>query len=278
MPKVKRSTQKGGPSLSKRGENQVEMYKKEMDTKARNVLCTIIPEKLDYLCRILDQEMWQPEYSLKAREFCINSIEENEEVPEGEEQKEGKAEKLEGEPEEKKPKTSSSNASTLSIELTEKKSLSDIPMPKIECNKIVLGQMEIVKPELINLGINCQILRDWIHLHIPKHEDGNNFGVEVQEEALQELQAVKEESQSAMEEHAAYHLARANIMEKILQEGNIKDLKIFIYEEDEKQSRRLRMTAQTLRTHYTTILDTITKNFDKITNPKGSDSNHTLMY
>ena len=75
------------------------------------------------------------------------------------------------------------------------------------------------------LGINCQILRDWIHLHIPKHEDGNNFGVEVQEEALQELAAVKEESQSAMEEHAAYHLARANIMEKILQEGNIKDLK-----------------------------------------------------
>merc|ERR1719308_287318 len=256
MPKVKRSTQKGGPSLSKSGENQVEMYKKEMDTKARNVLCTIIPEKLDYLCRILDQEMWQPEYSLKAREFCINSIEEyeekvkeieelkkaqaqeeedveenaeeNEEVPEGEEQREGKAEKLEGEPEEKKPKTSSSNASTLSIELKEKKSLSDIPMPKIECNKIVLGQMEIVKPELINLGINCQILRDWIHLHIPKHEDGNNFGVEVQEEALQELQAVKEESQSAMEEHAAYHLARANIMEKILQEGNIKDLKIFM--------------------------------------------------
>ena len=53
---------------------------------------------------------------------------------------------------------------------------------------------------------------------------------------------------------------------------------VFIYEEDEKQSRRLRMTAQTLRTHYTTILDTITKNFDKITNPKGSDSNHTLMY
>merc|ERR1711917_108854 len=297
MPKVKRSTQKGGPSLSKSGENQVEMYKKEMDTKARNVLCTIIPEKLDYLCRILDQEMWQPEYSLKAREFCINSIGEYEEkVKEIEELKKAQAqeeeaaeedveenaedneEKLEGEPEEKKPKTSSSNASTLSIELKEKKSLSDIPMPKIECNKIVLGQMEIVKPELINLGINCQILRDWIHLHIPKHEDGNNFGVEVQEEALQELQAVKEESQSAMEEHAAYHLARANIMEKILQEGNIKDLKIFIYEEDEKQSRRLRMTAQTLRTHYTTILDTITKNFDKITNPKGSDSNHTLMY
>ena len=31
--------------MSKSGENQVEMYKKEMDTKARNVLCTIIPGK-----------------------------------------------------------------------------------------------------------------------------------------------------------------------------------------------------------------------------------------
>ena len=92
-----------------------------------------------------------------------------------------------------------------------------------------------------------------------------------------------------MEEHAAYHLARANIMEKILQEGNIKDLKsknhknylkfiflfyflVFIYEEDEKQSRRLRMTAQTLRTHYTTILDTITKVGFQITSITASRS------
>ena len=53
---------------------------------------------------------------------------------------------------------------------------------------------------------------------------------------------------------------------------------VFIYEEDEKQCRRLRMMAMNLRTHYTTVLDTITKNYDKIINPKGSDSNHTLMY
>ena len=97
-------------------------------------------------------------FTFRAREFCINSIgeyeekvkeieelkkaqaqeeeaaeedveenaEDNEEVPEGEEQKEGKVEKLEGEPEEKKPKTSSSNASTLSIELKEKKSLREV--------------------------------------------------------------------------------------------------------------------------------------------------------
>ena len=52
----------------------------------------------------------------------------------------------------------------------------------------------------------------------------------------------------------------------------------FIFEEDEKQSRRLRTTALTLRTHYVTILDTISKNYEKIVNPKGSQSTHTLMY
>ena len=130
----------------------------------------------------------------------------------------------------------------------------------------------------ICLGIHCQILRDWIHLHTPKHEDGNNFGVEVQEETIQELAAVTEDTQATMEEQSAYHMARANIMEKIAQDGSISDLKMFIYDEDEKQCRKLRMTALNLRTHYWKVLDTITKNYEKIINPKGSKSNHTLMY
>jgi len=83
----------------------------------------------------------------------------------------------------------------------------------------VLELFQILKPELITLGINCQVLHDWINLHIPKHEDGNNFGVEVQEEALQELVAVKEESATSLDEQSAYHVARASIMEKITQEG-----------------------------------------------------------
>jgi len=112
----------------------------------------------------------------------------------------------------------------LSIELKEKKSAS-VQLPKLECNQIVLELFQILKPELITLGINCQVLHDWINLHIPKHEDGNNFGVEVQEEALQELVAVKEESATSLDEQSAYHVARASIMEKITQEGNIKDLK-----------------------------------------------------
>merc|ERR1712062_208591 len=301
MGKIKRSKQ--GSSSNSR--NQVEIYKKEMGEKAQNVLCNIIPKKLDYLDGILKSDRWQPEYSIKARQYCIDSIKqfeeknkeieelkkaqakEQQEEQEEQEDEEGQDSALAAaagvgtdndEPVAKKAKQSSSATSTLSIELKEKESLSSFPVPKLECNEIVLELFEILKPELIGLGINCQVLHDWINLHIPKHEDGNNFGVEVQEEALQELAAVKEETFTSLEEQSAYHMARASIMEKITQEGNIKDLKIFIYEEDEKQCRRLRMMAMNLRTHYTTVLDTITKNYEKIINPKGSSSSCTLMY
>ena len=82
-------------------------------------------------------------------------------------------------------------------------------------------------------------------------------------------------------------------MEKIVQESNIEDLKvetppflfskiyisiqIFVLDEDEKQCRRLRNVAMTVRTNYTTILDVITKNYDRLTNPRGN-SDASVMY
>ena len=73
MGKVKRS--KNAPSSSTT-RHQVEIYKKEMSEKAQNVLNSIIPKKLDYLDGILQSDRWQPEYSIKARQYCIDSIKE----------------------------------------------------------------------------------------------------------------------------------------------------------------------------------------------------------
>ena len=39
----------------------------------------------------------------------------------------------------------------------------------------------------IRLGETCMVLRNWISILIPKAEDGNNFGVEVQEQCLVKL-------------------------------------------------------------------------------------------
>merc|ERR1711892_76677 len=293
MVRAKASARKSpaaGSSKEAKINDQVEVYRKEMCAKAQALLESTIPNKLEFLCQLLQGEKWQSDYSVKAREFCIESIEQYEkdveEARSGQNGQEENIEELDGgdiEDEDAAEGPSSAkqiklgeNSSTLSIELKEKSQPSK--QPKIEVNQINLELSNILKPELIALGIHCQILRDWIPLHTPKHEDGNNFGVEVQGETIQELAAVTEDTQSTMEEQSAHHLARANIMEKIAHEGCIKDLKVFIYEEDEKYCRKLRLTALNLRTHYCTVLDTITKNYEKITNPKGSQSNHTLMY
>ena len=42
--------------------DQVEVYRKQMCAKARTLLETTIPNKLEQLCQMLLDEKWQPEY------------------------------------------------------------------------------------------------------------------------------------------------------------------------------------------------------------------------
>ena len=44
-----------------------------------------------------------------------------------------------------------------------------------------------LKPLILRLAENCVTLRNWIVILIPKAEDGNNFGVEVQEQCIVKL-------------------------------------------------------------------------------------------
>ena len=44
-----------------------------------------------------------------------------------------------------------------------------------------------LKPLILRLAENCVTLRNWIVILIPRAEDGNNFGVEVQEQCIVKL-------------------------------------------------------------------------------------------
>merc|ERR1712142_65152 len=263
--------------------SQMEEYRKDVCNRAKVLLQATIPEKLVNLDEMLQTERLKTDYCDEARQFAVDSLAEYEKALKELEQK-MKEEAEEKEPEEeddeededppsKKAKASNSK---LSIGLKSKTSTMDAT-PKFPVNEKIMELAHILKPELIELSQSCQLLKDWILLHVPKHEDGNNFGVEVQEDALNEVSAVKDEALQTIEEQSAYHLARANIVEKIIQEGNVEDLKVFIYDEDEKQCRRLRNVGMSLRTNYTTILDLISKNYERIIHPKGYNPT-TSMY
>ena len=55
----------------------------------------------------------------------------------------------------------------------------------------------------------------WIAFLIPKIEDGNNFGVGIQEETLEEIRSVESEASVFYEQIARYYLNRAKIISKV---------------------------------------------------------------
>ena len=83
------------------------------------------------------------------------------------------------------------------------------------------------------------VLRNWISILIPKAEDGNNFGVEVQEQCLVKLvgkfqlqmflnlkliiSEVEKEMLMVVELMAAYHLERSQILGKLITCPDIED-------------------------------------------------------
>merc|ERR1712212_127555 len=153
-----------------------------------------------------------------------------------------------------------------------------IETPEIETNEPVLDLFAELKPLILKLSDTCVNLRNWIVLLIPKAEDGNNFGVEVQEQCLVKLIEVEKQMGQILEEHAAYHLERSTIISKLMSNGEILDYSQYIYDADERQCRKLQDIAHSLRSCYNTVYHTITNNYEKITAPRGQGNSHIHLY
>ncbi|CAH8437576.1 unnamed protein product [Schistosoma mattheei] len=61
-----------------------------------------------------------------------------------------------------------------------------LPNGSVSYNKHIKAMIEKTKPCLTQLMIEAQLVRLWVQFNIPRIEDGNNFGVGIQEEILGE--------------------------------------------------------------------------------------------
>jgi len=55
----------------------------------------------------------------------------------------------------------------------------------------------------------------WITFLIPKIEDGNNFGVSIQEDTLGEVRTVEAEAAAFYEQISRYYMGRGKIISKV---------------------------------------------------------------
>lgn len=180
----------------------------------------------------------------------------------------------------------------------------------IQQNPAVIAAISASQDVIAQAVDDMSVMEDYIMLHIPQMEDGNNFGVTVQLSALKQLQDSSEAMSKSIDELAKYYGARADVMDKLLlasetlseskkEENDGTETKTTVTKETKSSSGQqsfhrvqavyavdtqyyaaCKKAFRTVKSAYVANIDFLLKNQDKIELPKGTDggSNFSSMY
>uniref|UniRef100_F6ZHA3 Proteasome activator complex subunit 2 n=1 Tax=Ornithorhynchus anatinus TaxID=9258 RepID=F6ZHA3_ORNAN len=138
-------------------------------------------------------------------------------------------------------------------------------------NEKILALLALVKPEVRILKEKCILVITWIQHLIPKIEDGNDFGVAIQEKVLERVTAVKTKVEGFQTAIAKYFSERGEAVAKASKETYVMDYRTLVHERDEAVYGELRAIVLDLRAFYAELYHIIYSNLEKITNPKGEE-------
>ncbi|EJD03669.1 proteasome activator pa28, REG alpha/beta subunit [Fomitiporia mediterranea MF3/22] len=142
----------------------------------------------------------------------------------------------------------------------------------VHANKHIEKVHAHLKKECEELARLCDDVSIWIQLTMPKIEDGDNFGVAVQEEALAELNRCQQSAYNLRDTARQHHQTRAKICSKIIKYPNVEDYPLALKEHDEKMLYTARSNLFDLRNLYAVMTNIFQKNIAKIRAPKGNNS------
>jgi len=100
----------------------------------------------------------------------------------------------------------------------------------------------------------------WVQLNMPKIEDGGQFGVEVQEEMVEQVQVGEDLACTIAEEVSRFFGGRGKIVAKRVKYPNCDDYARCLWEMDIRRILLLRRRLRQLRNAYLMILDVFSKN------------------
>jgi len=110
----------------------------------------------------------------------------------------------------------------------------------------------------------------WIQLNVPRIEDGNNFGVSIQEQTIAELERAESDAYSVMESITKFYLSHAKISTKMLKYPQVNAYQRSLYELEEEQFQNVRLCSLDVRNNYNVLYDLIHKNLEKLRFPRTS--------
>ncbi|KAI8995292.1 proteasome activator pa28 REG alpha/beta subunit [Trametes punicea] len=147
---------------------------------------------------------------------------------------------------------------------------------KMVSNQHTVDLHERLKREFEVLADLCDKVKLWINLSMPKIEDGNNFGVQIQEDVLSEIHRSQETAYNLRDAARQDYLSRAKICSKILKYPHVEDYALALKEHDEKVLYVSHQNLYDLRNVYAVLTDILHKNIEKLRSPKSN--NATTLY
>lgn len=149
---------------------------------------------------------------------------------------------------------------------------------EVACNETIVRVVDLLKLELASFVENVSTLKVWVQLCVPSISDGNNFGVGVQEDCIQELARAEESAFNGMDTISKYFLQRAKLVTKRVKYPKIADYDRCVKETDEKLFYTLKLVLMDLRNNTGLLHDMLTKNWTKIVAPRGNSDSVAAMY
>jgi len=141
----------------------------------------------------------------------------------------------------------------------------------VPANKALTDLVELLQNEILEMSEMINALSIWVKLNVPRIADGNNFGVEVQEEITKVLEGAEDAGYDVLDSFATYHSTRGGLVTKVLKNPNVEDFRCALRELDEKTYIKTCLLASELRNDYITIYDLLAKNLDTLITPRGGE-------
>lgn len=141
----------------------------------------------------------------------------------------------------------------------------------IKGNEKIQVLLERVKPEIVAFRETIIAVSCWIQHLIPKIEDGNDFGVAIQEKILERIAAVKTKVDGFQTNINKYFSERGDAVAKASKETHVMDYRSLVHDKDEAIYSEIRVIVLDIRGFYAELYDIISKNLEKVTNPKGEE-------
>lgn len=138
-------------------------------------------------------------------------------------------------------------------------------------NEKIVSLLDRVKPEIRALQETYITVSCWIQHLIPKIEDGNDFGVAIQEKILERITAVKTKVEGFQTNINKYFSERGDAVAKASKDTHVMDYRSLVHEKDEAAYCEIRVVVLDIRGFYAELYDIISKNLEKVTNPKGEE-------